>query len=127
MKIAVIIVRFFIGFMFLFSCANFVFQFMSQPEVEGNAKLFIVGMAASGYIFPFVKIVEALGALSLISNRFVPLATIVIFPVTLNIFLYHAFLDPGNMVIPVLLLGGNLLLAFYHRSKYQSMLTVSAK
>jgi putative oxidoreductase len=79
-------------------------------------------MQASVYLLPFVKVVELLCGLAFVSGFFVPLAAVVIFPITLNILFYSAFLDPKGLPIGVLLLLGNLFLAFYHRKKYAPML-----
>jgi putative oxidoreductase len=83
-----------------------------------NAKLFVVGLDASIYLMPVVKVIELLCAIAFISGRFVPLASVVIFPITLNIVLFHGFLVPDEMAIPVFLLLGNLFLAFYYRKSY---------
>jgi putative oxidoreductase len=48
MKIAVIIVRTLIGILFLVSVIGYFFKLMPQPELGENAKLFVVGLDASG-------------------------------------------------------------------------------
>ncbi|MFZ6010157.1 MAG: DoxX family membrane protein [Bacteroidota bacterium] len=123
MKIAVIVTRIVMGLLFLVSSLGFFFQFMPQPELQGNAATFMTGMGASGYLLPVVKVVELLCAVALLSGRFVPLATVIIFPITLNIVMFHVFLAPDSLVIPILLLVGNLLLAVHHRKQYQPMVS----
>jgi putative oxidoreductase len=122
MKVAYIIVRILMGLMFLFASLAFFFKLMPMPELSGPVKTFMEGMQASIYLLPFVKVVELLCGLAFISGFFVPLAAVVIFPITLNILFYSAFLDPKGLPIGVLLLLGNLFLAFYHRKKYVPML-----
>jgi putative oxidoreductase len=122
MKVAYIIVRILMGLMFLFASLAFFFKLMPMPELSGPVKTFMEGMQASIYLLPFVKVVELLCGLAFISGFFVPLAAVVIFPITLNILFYSAFLDPKGLPIGVLLLLGNLFLAFYHRKKYAPML-----
>jgi len=53
-------------------------------------------MEATVYLMPLLKVTELLCGLAFISGRFVPLATVVIFPITLNILLFHTFLAPGR-------------------------------
>jgi len=108
--------------MFLFASLAFFFKLMPMPELSGPVKTFMEGMQASVYLLPFVKVVELLCGLAFVSGFFVPLAAVVIFPITLNILFYSAFLDPKGLPIGVLLLLGNLFLAFYHRKKYVPML-----
>jgi uncharacterized membrane protein YphA (DoxX/SURF4 family) len=124
MKIASIIVRILTGLMFAFASIAFFLKLFDTPEATGSVKIFNDGIAASIYLMPTVKIFELLCALAFLSGRFVPLATVVIFPITLNIFLFHAFLDPSGLLIPALLLIGNLFLAWYYREKYKGLLAL---
>ena len=122
MKIAAIIVRLLMGLMFLFASVVVLFKLMPQPELTGNVKVFMEGMAASGYLMTLLKLTELLCSIAFISDFFVPLATVVIFPVTLNILMLHLFLEPNGLLIAILLMIGNLFLAYYYRERYKPML-----
>lgn len=124
MKIASIIVRILMGAMFAFASAAFFLKLFDTPEVTGSVKIFNDGIAASIYLMPTVKVFELLCAIAFLSGRFVPLATVVIFPIILNIFLFHAFLDSSGLLMAALLLAGNLFLAYYHRKNYKGLLVV---
>jgi putative oxidoreductase len=121
MKIAVIIVRILMGLLFLVPAIDFFFHLFPHPEPEGEVKLFMTGMMASKYLLPVVKVIELLAALAFISGRFVPLAAVVIFPIIVNIILFHAFLDPANILIPIFLLAGDLFLAYVYRDRYKPL------
>lgn len=123
MKIASIIVRIPMGAMFAFASIAFFLKLFDTPETTGNMKIFNDGLAASVYLMPTVKVFELLCAILFLSGRFVALATVVIFPIILNILLVHAFLDTSGLPIAILLLAGNLFLAYYHREKYKGLLT----
>ena len=122
MKIAVLIIRILMGLMFAFASIAFFFKLVDAPEQTGSVKIFNDGIAASIYLMPTVKVFELLCAIAFLSGRFVPLATVVIFPINLNILLFHAFLEPAGLPVALLLMLGNLFLAFYYRDKYKSML-----
>lgn len=122
MKIAVIAVRIILGLLFLVSVIGFVFNLMPQPKLEQNAMLFITGMMASGYLLPLVKGIEFVCAVAFLTGRFMPLATVVIFPITVNIVLFHSVLAPESLVVPVVLLLGNLFLAYAYREKFTAVL-----
>jgi len=122
MKIAVLIIRILMGLMFAFASLAFFFKLVDTPEQTGSVKIFNDGIAASIYLMPTVKVFELLCAIAFLSGRFVPLATVVIFPINLNILLFHAFLEPSGLPVALLLMLGNLFLAFYYRDKYKSML-----
>jgi len=122
MKITVLVVRILMGLMFAFASIVVLFKLVPQPELTGNVKIFMDGMAASVYLMPTVKVIELICAIAFLSGRFVPLATVVIFPINVNILLYHVFLGPEGLPTAILLMLGNLFLAWYYREKYTAML-----
>lgn len=122
MKIASIVIRILMGLMFGFASIAYFLKLYDAQEMTGAVKTFNEGIAASVYLMPTVKVFELLSALAFLSGRFVPLATVVIFPIILNILLFHAFLEPSGLPIAVLLLIGDLFLAYYYRDRYKSML-----
>lgn len=123
MKIAVIVVRIAMGLLFLVSVIGFVFNLMPQPKLGENAMLFITGMAASGYLLPVVKGIELLCAIAFLTGRFVALATVVIFPITVNILMFHSILAPDSLIVPIGLLLGNLFMAYAYRKNYEPVLS----
>lgn len=122
MKITVLVVRILMGLMFAFASIVVLFKLVPQPELTGNVKIFMDGMAASVYLMTTVKVIELICAIAFLSGRFVPLATVVIFPINVNILLYHVFLGPEGLPTAILLMLGNLFLAWYYRAKYTAML-----
>ncbi|HOI49639.1 MAG TPA: hypothetical protein PK167_10075 [Prolixibacteraceae bacterium] len=124
MKTVVLITRLLMALLYLFSASVMFFKLVPQPELTGNIKLFMEGVAASGYLMIAVKAVELLCSVAFISGRFVPLATVVIFPINVNILLVHLFLAPDGLAVAIFLILGNLLLAYYHREKYKPLLAI---
>lgn len=122
MKIAVLIVRILMGLMFAFASIVVLFKLTPQPELTGDVKIFMDGMKASVYLMTAVKVIELVCAVAFLSGRFVPLATVVIFPIIVNIFLFHVFMGPEGLPTAILLLLGNLFLAYNYRDKYKPML-----
>ena len=123
MKIAVIIVRTLMGLMFAFASIAYFLKLMHEPEPTGGVKIFNDGIVASVYLMPTVKIFELLCGIAFLSGRFVSLAVVVIFPIILNILLFHSFLQPSGIPLAVLLLLGDLFLAYYYRDRYKAMLS----
>ena len=121
MKIAVIIIRILMGLLFLFASVVVLFNLVPQPELHGDVKLFQDGMNASRYLMPTVKVIELICAIAFLSGRFVPLATVVIFPIIVNIFLFNAFLSPEGLPVAIFVLLGDLFLAYYYRKNYQGL------
>lgn len=95
----------------------------TEPPSEGAMAL-AVALLKSGYMFPLIKGTEvAVGAL-LLANRFVPLALVLIAPVLVNIFAFHAFLAPSGLALASVLVALELTLAWVHRSAYRPLLAV---
>ncbi len=122
MKIAVIIVRTLMGLMFAFASISYFLKLMHEPEATGNVKIFNDGIVASVYLMPTVKVFELLCGIAFLSGRFVSLAAVVIFPIILNILMFHIFLMPSGIPLAALLLIGDLFLAYYYRDRYKAML-----
>jgi len=125
MKIVVLIIRVLLGLLFLFSSVVVLFNLIPQPEMQGAIKIFNEGLAASVYLIPLLKIIELVCAIAFLTGRFVPLASVIIFPVTLNIFLFHAFLAKEGLPVAMFLLAGNIFLIFIHRKNYQTLMVVN--
>ena len=123
MKIAVIVVRTLIGLLFLFASITYFLTSPPSPEFTGNTKIFMDGLAASGYIIPVAKIFELLCGLAFVSGRFVALAVVLIFPIALNILFIHSIHLPSGLPVAIPLFLGILFLAYSQRDKYAPLFT----
>lgn len=122
MKIIITSARIVLGLIFTgFSLAYF-FNLMPQQPATGATLTFLSGIGASVYIMPLVKALELVCGIAFLTNRLVPLAIVVIFPIVLNIVLFHAFLEPANLIMSLVLLAANLFLAVVYRERYQTVL-----
>jgi putative oxidoreductase len=122
MKIAVIIVRTLMGLLFLFASIVVLFKLFPQPEQTGNVKIFMDGVNATGYLMPLIKITELVCGLAFVTGRFVPLATVIIAPVIINIFLFHAFVDTAGLPVGIFLVLANAFVAWANWNKYKPLL-----
>ncbi|SDT55186.1 hypothetical protein SAMN05216490_4004 [Mucilaginibacter mallensis] len=125
MKIAVLITRSLLGLIFFgFGLAYFL-HLLPTTVPPGPAGEFDKGLFASGYFFGFLKATETLCGLFLLINKYTAFFLLIIFPVTLNIFLFHAFLEPSGLVMagPMLLI--NLFLGYAYRKYYTGVFTTS--
>ena len=122
MKIATISVRVLMGLVFLFASITYFFKLITPPEATGDLKTFGDGLDAAVYIMPTVKVVELLCGLAFVSGRFVPLATVLIAPIIINIVLVHAFLAPSGLPLAGFLVAANCFVAFRNRDAYKGLL-----
>lgn len=122
MKIAMIIVRTLMGLLFLFASIVVLFNLVQPPPMTGVPKTFNDGLASVGYFFPVLKVTELLCGLAFVSGYFVPLATIVIAPIIVNIFLYHLLVDTSGLAVAIFLVLANVFVAYYYRTAYAPLL-----
>jgi uncharacterized membrane protein YphA (DoxX/SURF4 family) len=122
---SVTVARLLLGLGFFVFGLNGFLGFMPNPEHTGAAGAYLGGLAAAGYMFPFIKGTELIVGVLLLANRFVPLALTVLAPVMLNIVAFHLFLEPATIVVPLALLALQLYLAYSYRSAYAPLLTAS--
>ena len=76
-------------------------------------KNYIFGMKQSGFFWPFLGIMEFLAGFLLVSQVFSRIGAIVAFPLTVNIFLFHFFLESheiGELFQTLTLLVANIIL-----------------
>lgn len=110
--------------MFTFGVNGFL-QFLPQPPASPEGGAFLGALAATGYMFPLIKGTEVVVGALLLSGRFVPLALVVLAPVTVNILAFHALLSPG-LALPAVLVALQLYLAYAHREAYRSVVAARA-
>lgn len=111
-----------LGLMFFVFGLNGFLNFLPQPTPEGAAATFIGGLAAAPYFFPLLKGTEVLVGLSLLSNRFAPLALTVLTPITINIVAYNFALSPSGIGISVVIVFLQGFTMWSYRSAYSQIL-----
>ena len=114
--------RIFLGTAFVVFGLNFFFGFLPQPEHSGEAGAFLGALFVTGYMFPLIKITEIVAGVMLLTNRFVPLALLLLAPVLVNIVAFHAFLEPAGLGIGVALTALELGLAYAYRDTFKAVL-----
>jgi putative oxidoreductase len=119
------VARILLGLMYLFFGLNYFFHFLhaAPPDPASKAGIFLGGLFSSGYFFVFLKSLETIYGLLLLADWFVPLILILVFPISLNIFLFHSFLAPApqSLVISLSIIGLNIFLAWTYRHLYRPL------
>lgn len=113
-----------LGLIFFVFGLNGFLNFIPAPEPTGTAAEFFGGLMAAGYFIPVLKIVEIVCGALILLRLFVPLALVVLAPVVVQIFLFHAFLDvPANLVLPIVLVALQAYLGFVvYKSSFAPLL-----
>jgi uncharacterized membrane protein YphA (DoxX/SURF4 family) len=109
------------GLLFLFASITYFFKLITPPPPTGAMKVFSDGLEVSRYLLPTAKAVELVCGLAFVSGRFVPLASVLIAPIIVNIVLIHAFLAPEGLPLAIFLVLANSLVAYYHRDRFKPL------
>ena len=111
--LAVILLAF--GLMNLFGVAP-------QTEYPEAAATFLGGLFVSGYVFPLLNLMMVIVGVLLVVNRFVPLALVLFAPFTVNIILFHVYLDMSSIGPGLVVLILHLYLLFANFESYKPLL-----
>ncbi|QNI36980.1 hypothetical protein [Edaphobacter albus] len=96
MKIASTIARILLGLLFTVFGLNGFLHFIPMQPPTGLAGQYMGALFVSHYLV-IVFLVQLLGGVLLLANRYVPLALILLGPVIVNIICFHAFLAPEGL------------------------------
>ncbi len=122
MKIAATIVRILLGLLLLFASIAFFANLGGPPELNQRQQAFFEGLNASRYILPVVKVFELLVGIAFVSGYFVPLATLVFFPIAVNILLTHVFVMPDGLPVAICVALAEAFMVFVNFEKYKPFL-----
>lgn len=105
------------------------FFFVTPPPPPEAIVPFMTGLMSTGYFFPFLKVTEIICGALVLSGFFTPLALIILAPITIQIFLFHAVMTPGisNLAMPIAMVVLHLLAARNFRSVYLPLLKPKQK
>lgn len=112
------ILRLIFGLMFFVFGLNQFFHFIPMEMPAGDAGNFVMALVNAKYFIPMLGVFQTICGLSLLLNRFVPLALIMLIPITLNILLFHIYLAPEGMMMGVLVFLINIFLMYAYRNQY---------
>jgi putative oxidoreductase len=122
MKIATIISRILLGFIYLVFGLDYFLHFIPyEPHHTGRVAAFKAGLIGVGYFYPMIKSIQIVGGIALLINLYAPFFAVVLFPISVNVFLYHTILVPSGWLMGVLLIVPNLFLGYAYRKYYSGM------
>jgi putative oxidoreductase len=122
MKKAKLIIRILFGLMLVIFGLNKFLQFIPIPPMPEAAGEFMGALVKSGYLMLAVAIVEIVTGVLLLADKYKSLALIVVFPVILNAFMFHLFLDIAGIGGATFAFLMNIFLLFSNKEAYNSLL-----
>ena len=108
-----------LAFLFLFGGINFFFPLLPVPPMTGNSLAFFNLLGTTGYM-AVVKILEILGGVLIILPTKRALATVILAPISVNIFLFEVFMigAPGIGIVLIALIG---ILIYQEKQKFMAL------
>src|ERR1700760_2485453 len=101
MKIAILIARILLGLLFLVFGLNGFLHFIPMPPPSGVAGQYMGALFVSHYLIP-IFLLEVVGGVLLLMNRYVPLALLFLGPVLVNILLFHSLMAPEGLPLALI-------------------------
>jgi putative oxidoreductase len=115
------IVRIALGLLLVVFGSNKLFHYLPMPVPTGSAGDFMDSLNATGYIFPIVGVFEVFIGILLLIKKWIPFALVLLAPISINILLFHVFLDIPGVAIALLVVALNAVLIYKHWRLYRPL------
>jgi len=102
MKMIALIARILLGLVFLVFGLMGLLNLMPKQTIPGVGGVFF-GVLLSTRYFYVIKALEVAGAAMLLLNRYVALGLVLLGPIIVNIFLFHALMAPSGLPVAIVL------------------------
>lgn len=109
--------RILLGLILVVFGANKFFDFMPHMEMPEPAGKLMMAMMASGYMLKLVGAAEIFVGFLLLVKKWVPLALVILAPISINMILFHLFLAPAGIAPAAVVTIINVLLIYNNWSK----------
>lgn len=97
------------------------FNFLPTPTFTEDAYSFMESLNNTGYVLIVLGVFEIFIGVLLLFKKWVSFALILLAPITLNILLFHLFLDSPGIILAMIVVGINGLLIYKHWKVYRPL------
>ena len=115
------VLRILLGVILLVFGLNKFLHFLPMPEMSADAGAFFAAIVSTK-TFVLVGLVEVVSGLSFIFNKYGALMAIILMSVSVNIILFHLFLNPEGIAPGTLVLILNAIMLYGYKDKYKDLL-----
>jgi len=115
------IIRFLLAIILILIGLNKFLNFIPAPAIPEDASQFMGSLKATGYVLPVLGFVEIIIGLLLLFNKWVAFAVLALIPISVNVLLYHLFLDIPSIGIAALVAIINFILIYKLWPKYKPL------
>ncbi len=122
MKVAVLIARILLGFIFVFFGLNIYFHFLPMQLPPGDAGTLMSVMFKHGW-FAFYGLFYVVGGILLLIGRFVSIGLVLLGPVIVNILLFHVTFNPSGIGPGLVAAVLEIFLIYAYREHFKPLFT----
>lgn len=122
MKIAALIARILLGIVFVVFGANVFLHFIPMPPMPPSTATTFVTILMTTHYAVIVSGIQLIGGALLLVNKFVPLGLTLLGPVIVNIFLYHALMEPKGLPLAMIVVVLWFVEFWYHKKAFAGIL-----
>ncbi|RDK88435.1 DoxX family membrane protein [Marinirhabdus gelatinilytica] len=115
------IMRIVLGLALLVFGLNKFLNFIKMFEMPPAAANFMESLETTGYVFYIVAIIEISVGLMLLFKKWVPFALVLLAPLTVNILLFHLFLDVSDIAVAIVIFTFNVILIYKYWKAYRPL------
>jgi uncharacterized membrane protein YphA (DoxX/SURF4 family) len=115
------ILRYLLALILLAFGLNKFIGFMPAAELPAGAAEFMSSLKATGYVLPVMGILEIFIAILLLLNKWIGFALLLLVPISVNILLFHLFLDLPNIIGAIVVVVINITLIYKNWTRYKPL------
>ena len=116
-----LLIRIVLGLILIVFGSNKLLHFIPIQPPVGPAANFMSSLNATGYIFPLLGLLEIFIGLMLLFKKWVPFVLTLLVPISINILLFHLFLDIPGVVMALLIVTLNTMLVYKNWRQYKTL------
>jgi DoxX. len=120
--------RILLGLPFVIFGLNAFLDFIPPPStpLPDGAVAFITALMETGYMFPLIGVTHLVVGVLLVTNRFVPLALVLLAPFLVHSVAFHLTLERSGLPMALVFTALTLALAWHHRRAYAPLFIARA-
>lgn len=116
-----LILKIILGLLLVVFGSNKFIGFLPDFEFTNPQAGILMGAFATSYVLKVVGLIEIMAGILLGINKYVPFALIVLAPISVNIILFHATLDPMNIGPGAFVFLANAYLIYKNWNSYRPL------
>ncbi len=97
------------------------FNFLPSPTFTAEASSFMESLSNTGYVLRVVALFEIFIGVLLVLNKWVSFALLLLVPITVNVLLFHLFLDSPGIILALVVVALNAMLIYKNWKVYRPL------